>query len=156
MTTATAPAKTQVAVKPAPVGSIIDKMWTLREAKRKLEEQTKSITKEMDELEEELSARMDAEGMAKATGKNASVSYTETISATPQGEEGWAALYTYIAKKKYWHLLERRISAAAYREVLAMLNGQNLADLDLKKVKKQVPGTLPFTKKRLSLRALST
>ena len=47
-----------------------------------------------------------------------------------------------------------RVSEPAYREVLTALNGGG-AGMDLMKVRKQVPGVLPLSKKRLNLRALS-
>lgn len=152
MTAVTAPAK--ASTRAATVGSLIDAMWEKREKKRKLEAEVKLLDDDMLALEEALTERMNKEGMAKATGKNASVSFTSSISANPQGEEGWALLYAFIAKKKYWHLLQRRVSDTAYREVLALLNGGG--KLEELTIKNQVPGTLPFTKKRLNLRALAT
>lgn len=152
MTAVASPPKTST--KPASVGSLIDRMWELREKKRAAEAEIKTITEQMDALEESLTERMNSEGMAKATGRAASVSFTTTIIADPQGEEGWAELYKFIAKKKLWHLLQRRISDPAYREVLASLNGGG--KLEELVIKHQVPGTLPFSKKRLNLRALST
>lgn len=152
MTAVTAPPK--ASTRAAAVGSLIDVMWAEREKKRKLEAEIKAIDEKLAALEESLTERMDKEGMAKATGRFASVSFTSSISANPQGEEGWTAFYAFMAKKKYWHLLQRRVSDTAYREVLASLNGGGkLEDLT---IKNQVPGMLPFTKKRLNLRALAT
>lgn len=157
MTTATAaPAKTRVPVRAAPVGSIIDRMWAKREEKRKLEADLKKVEQDLEEISEELSARMDAEGVKKATGSAASVSFTYSIAADVQGEEGWAQIFPYIAKKKYWGLLRKQLNDTSYREILAVLNHQNPAELDPTKCKVHLPGVLPFTKKRINLRALTT
>lgn len=150
----TVASKPKAATRPATVGALIDQMWALREKKRVLEADAEEISKQMSALEVELTERMDKEGVAKSTGSKASVSFTTSIIADPQGDEGWAKFHAFIAKKKYWHLLQKRVSEPAYREVLASLNGGG--DVDLMKVKNQVPGVLPFVKKRISLRALST
>lgn len=147
--------KPKASTRPATVGSLIDQMWALREKKRVLEAEAEDISKQMTAIEDVLTERMDKEGVAKSTGSKATVSFTTSIIAVPQGEEGWSKFYEFIAKKKYWHLLQKRVSEPAYREVLASLNGGG-ADLDLMKVRKQVPGVLPLSKKRLNLRALST
>ena len=146
--------KAKASTRPASVGALIDQMWALREKKRVLEASAEEITKQMTVIEETLTERMDAEGVAKSTGSKATVSFTTSIIAVPQGEEGWAKFYEFIAKKKYWHLLQKRVSEPAYREVLTALNGGG-AGMDLMKVRKQVPGVLPLSKKRLNLRALS-
>lgn len=51
----------------------------------------------------------------------------------------WDAFYAYIYKNKFGHLLQRRVSDPAWRELMEQ--------------GKKVPGTTPFTKKRLNFRA---
>lgn len=139
MTTVTAPAKSSRALS---VGTMIDRMWELREEKKKLEAAAKELTSKMDELEEALAAKMDADGVTKATGKSASVSFSFSVAANVQGDDGWKMLYAYIKKTGYFHLLQRRVTDTAYKELLD--------------AGKRVPGVEPFTKKRINLRTLTT
>lgn len=148
-----APAKTsaekadpaKVTGRVAGTGTLIDKLWALREQKRALEAQADAISKEMSVYEEQLAAKMDADGVTKATGRAASVSFSFSVAANVGVEgdvdAGWDALHAFIKKTGYWHLLHRRVSDAAYKELLD--SG------------KKVPGCTPFTKKRINLRALA-
>ena len=138
MPTTTERPKTRKATKLTP-GATIDTMWELREKKRALEASVKDVEGQIADLESKLMEDMQANGVDKMTGKHASVSITSTVVADV---EDWDAFWAYIHKMKYGHLLQRRVSDPAYRELL---------DLG-----KKIPGTQPFTKKRLNLRALSS
>lgn len=120
------------------VGALIDSLYQLRESKRKLEDEIKGIATQFSALEEQLMEKLDAEGMDKATGKLASVSISSSVAADV---EDWETFYGFIKKTGYFHLLERRVSSAAYRELL--------------EAGKKVPGVQPFTKKRLNLRVVA-
>lgn len=131
---------TKAAVKTAKApstGAIIDQYWAAREEKRRLEDQVKEVGAKLTEIEEQLLERMDADGLEKATGSKASASITTSTVADVQD---WDALWPYIAKNKLFHMVQRRISDPAYRELLEM--------------GKKVPGVQPFTKRKLNLRSL--
>jgi hypothetical protein len=117
------------------LGSLIDQLSTLRAARLALEEQVKVMKQDEGRLEDEFIALADEQGTTAAAGKLAKASITESI--VPQVND-WDALYKFIQRKKYWHLLERRPSSASYRELLE----QGV----------KVPGTVPFTKRKLNLR----
>ena len=129
---------TALKTRPLPVGTVIDQLWAAREEKRKLEEQVKEISTTITDIEEQLMERMDAEGMDKATGKKGSVSITTNVVANVTD---WDELYPYIAKNKYWHLLQRRASDPGFRE--------------LWDAGKKTPGVQPFVKKKLNLRSVA-
>ena len=131
-TTAKAAPKARV----ASVGAVIDQLWGYREQKRKLEADVKEVEGKIKEIEDQLMERLGAEGLEKATGTKASVSVTSSQSADVQD---WDAFYPYIAKNKFWHLLQRRVSDPAVRELWEQ--------------GKKVPGVVPFTKKRINLRS---
>jgi hypothetical protein len=118
------------------VGATIDQLWGYREQKRALETQIKEVEEKAKEIEEKLMERLGKEGLEKATGTKASVSITSSVTADVQD---WDAFYPYIAKNKFWHLLQRRVSDPSYRELLEQ--------------GKKVPGVVPFTKKRINLRS---
>lgn len=140
MTSATTTKPAAKTTKPTPVltlGATIDKMWQLREEKRAAEAITKKIEVEIKELEVAMFEKLDAQDTTKAEGKKASVSISETITGNVTD---WEAFWPYIAKNKYWHLVQKRVSDPGLRELW-----------DLKKV---TPGVTPFTKRTLNVRSL--
>lgn len=120
------------------LGGAIDTMWLLREQKRTAELAVKVIEEKITAAEEDIMARLDVQGLDSAKGKDASVSVT---SATVANVEDWPAFHAYIAKNKFFHLLQKRVSDPAYRELLDM--------------GKKVPGVSPFNKKKLTLRSIA-
>ncbi len=122
---------------PMTLGQATDKMWALREEKRKLGVEEKRIDGELKELETTIFGLLDAQDTRKAEGKKASVSIGEVVVGNV---EDWDALWPYIAKNKYFHLVQKRVSDPGLRE--------------LWEKGKVVPGVQPFTKRTLSVRSL--
>ena len=121
-----------------PLGSLIDKLSGIREKRRKLAEQDKELSSEYSQVEAELLQRLQAEGMDKATGKAATAFISTVVVANVTD---WDALYSFIKKKGYFHLLQRRVSDPAFRELQEQL-------------KNGVPGVEPFVKTNLNIRNL--
>ncbi len=119
-------------------GTTVDKLVGLRNKKRDLEASVKSLEGQIEELQSQLLEEMESAGVDKFSGKLGTVSISTNVVANV---EDWDALYPYIAKNKLWHLLQRRVSDPAYRELLD--------------AGKKIPGVQPFSKKRLNLRAAS-
>lgn len=117
-------------------GTTVDKLVGLRNKKRDLEASVKSLEGQIEELQSQLLEEMESAGVDKFSGKLGTVSISTNVVANV---EDWDALYPYIAKNKLWHLLQRRVSDPAYRELLD--------------AGKKIPGVQPFSKKRLNLRA---
>lgn len=129
---------TATLVKPtATLGATIDKMWLLREKKREISASLKKTEGEIEELEITMFELLDAQDTRKAEGRSASVSISESVSARV---EDWDKFWAYVAKTKYFHLLQKRVSDPALRELWEM--------------KKTTPGVVPFTKRTLNLRSL--
>lgn len=124
-------------LKQVSMGAKIDKLFMLREKKRALEAQIKELDDESKIIEVELIERMDSEETDKAGGKKATASISATVVANV---EDWDALFAYIHRTKYYHLLQRRVSDPAMRELFG--------------TKGKVPGVVPFTKRKLNLRSL--
>ena len=133
---------------PAPtmtLGQATDKMWALREEKRKLEAQLKEIELQIKGSEEKkivgletiIFELLDAQDTRKAEGKKASVSIGEAVVGNV---EDWDAFWPYIVKNKYFHLVQKRVSDPGLRE--------------LWEKGKTIPGVQPFTKRTLSVRSL--
>ena len=119
------------------IGVKIDKLHTLREQKRDLEEQIKILVAQMDIMENDLIGQMDIEGISKSTGNLATVGITTAVRPSV---EDWDVFYTYIHKYKYYHLLERRPSVTGCRELF--------------ETKGKIPGVVPFTQRKLNIRSV--
>ena len=122
------------------VGYLIDSLQNIRAQKRELAVREKELTAEYDTIELQLLALMDAEGLAKSTGKTATASVTTTRNFSFIKEGGFEAYFAYAAKLKRPDLLQRRISVPAARELWEM--------------KGTVPGLTPFEEKKIGLRDL--
>lgn len=122
------------------MGSVIDTLWSLREEKRLADAEVTKIETKIEAQEKIVMERLAEQGIRKADGRKGSVSLGETIVANVKD---WATFHAYIAKTKHFHLLQRRVSDLAWRELMEK-NGA-----------KGVPGTEAFTKKKLNLRSLS-
>jgi hypothetical protein len=127
-----------MAVKPPTLGTLIDGIWSLREAKRKLEAEVKVIEEDIGKSEELLLERMGKEGVDRSTGKFASVSISENV--VPITKD-WDAFIAYVIKSKQGHLVERRPATLACRE--------------LWEKKGSIPGLEPFTKRKANIRTLT-
>lgn len=119
------------------IGSCIDSLFALREQKRDLEAQIKELEERAKEVETQLDEAMQAAGVEKATGAKATASWTTT---TVADVTDWDVFWPYVAKNKFFHLIQRRVSDPAYRELL--------------EAGRKVPGVQPFPKRKLNLRAI--
>ena len=113
MPTATVSPKAKKPVKATP-GAMIDSMWELREKKRKLEASIKDLDGQMADIESKLMEDMEANGIDKMTGKAAGVSIS---TSTVANVEDWDAFLAWVYKTKNGHLLQRRVSDPAWREM---------------------------------------
>jgi hypothetical protein len=116
-------------------GSMIDRLHTLREERRLLEKKIEDINKDFSIIEGELMKQMRTEGLESAKGKFASASVTEVVKPSV---EDWDKFYAYIKRHDYFHLLERRPSVTGCRELF--------------ETKGKIPGVLPITLPKISLR----
>ena len=124
-----------VAVQKAlPVGRRIDNLFSLKRKLAEANQVVSDIKVAITVAEEELLEVMEAEGLPKASGKDGTVSIRTSVVANVTD---WDALYPYISRTKAWHLLQRRVSDPAYRELLEL--------------GKKVPGVEPFNKRTLSV-----
>ena len=120
---------------PLTTAKIIERMVNVREERRKISARDKELVDEWRSLEMELITRLDEEEMEKASSKYGTASITEQV--LPQVVD-WDAFYAYIHENQAFHLLQRRPTAAAYRELQE--SGQD------------VPGVEPYTQRSIGLR----
>ena len=125
------------AAKPVTIGKAIDVLWASRERKRDLEAQVKLVEAEIALQEAVVFDRLAAEDTTVGKGMNAQVSIVKAVN---YNIEDFDVFCKYIAKTKYFHLLQRRVSVTAAREIFDQ--------------KGAVPGLVPFVKQTLSLKSL--
>lgn len=120
------------------LGTQIDYLWAMREAKRELEAQVKEIETKITAAETAVIESLDSQGVDASRGRSASVSITKTTNFNIADFDAFAK---YVAKTKFFHLFQRRVSEVAAREVFEM--------------KGAVPGLEPYVKRKLNLRSLT-
>lgn len=123
------------AVKKASLGLQIDALFKLREKLRSIQAQEKDQMDLISAAEVVLMETMKAEGVDKSTGKLATVSISSTIAANVVD---WDTFWAFVYKNKFGHLLQKRVSDPAVRELF--------------ETKGKVPGVEPYTKEKLNLR----
>ena len=120
-------------VGPAGIGQKIDLRQNLVAEKKELQSLLEAFEAQINEVETQLLQQLDKEGTTNGGGKNATVSVVESI--VPNVKD-WDSFYKFIARMKYFHLLERRASVSGCRELF--------------ETKGAIPGVEPFTKRRLN------
>ena len=118
------------------IGVMIDEMYTLRERKRALERQAAEVQKEYDVIEARCMERMQQEGTPKVGGRFATVTYSERVLPTIKD---WDKFCKFMARKKWFHLVEKRASVSGCREIWDM------------NLKGGIPGIEPFKTPTLRL-----
>lgn len=120
---------------PPTLGDKIDFLVTTKDRRKAFEDEAAKVKELEVEIEAAIIAQMESLGIDKTSVNGFSVA--RTASVVPQAED-WDVFYKYVKKTGYFHLLQRRLSAEACRELFGM--------------KGAIPGVVPFTKVGLSLR----
>lgn len=96
------------------INDVADDILKLQVKRKRLEDQAEVIKKQEEELKLELSKMADD---AKLTfGGNKKSAWNISPNIVPQVAD-WDAFYEYIAKKKYFHMLQRRPAVKACQEI---------------------------------------
>lgn len=114
---------------------LIQSLSELTGKKKALEFDLKDINKDIESLQWRIMQSMDAEGILQTSTEAGKVSLKESVYAKV---EDWDAFGEFIYENRYLHLLEKRVAAIAYRELL------NLG--------RPVPGVLPNTVRKLTFK----
>lgn len=115
--------------------ALANQRFQLREQKRELEAAVKGIEEELAENEQALLAFADELGLDKfAVGK-----LTFSVSTNVVGNvTDWDQVYAFVKEHDAFHLIQRRLANAAYKEILETGDG--------------LPGVEPFVKRSLNMR----
>jgi hypothetical protein len=125
------------------LGQLLTKLHKARQKKIVTDAAAKEADGEVETAKKAVLDYLQAQGMEKGGDKNLTVSVTTKTVPTVKD---WDAFYAFIKKNNYFHLLHRRVSEPAWREIHEQLAAK----------KKEVPGTEPFTKIDLSVTAVKS
>ncbi len=120
---------------PVPTSDIIARLVEVRDERRRIRERDQELTEKWRALEMELLVRLDEQGMLKASTGVGTASITETV--LPNVTD-WDAVYEHIKETGDFYLLQKRPSAAAFREL------HNSGEV--------IPGIEAYTKRSIALR----
>jgi len=123
------------------IGQMLDQLAKQRKIKADLDAKVKDVEGEINNLKLEILNALQTAGMSKASSKTLTVTVKQDV--VPNVTD-WDAFYAYIRKNNYFHLLQRRVSTAAWKELHEQLSAK----------KKEVPGTEAFVKVDLSVTTL--
>ena len=115
MSTKTVKPAAKVAAPTNAIGKKIDQIFDLRKKKAELEAAVKDVEGRIADLDSEVMELLEASGVEKTSTKNGTVSISSSVVAQVTD---WDAFYAYIYKNKFGHLLQRRVSDPAWRELL--------------------------------------
>jgi hypothetical protein len=117
------------------MAQVIEKMMDIRDERRRISARDKELIDEWRSLEFEAIKRLDDQDMEKASSKKGTITITETV--LPQVVD-WDDFYAYIVEHDAFHLLQKRPTAAAFRE--------------LNESGEKVAGVEPYTQRSIGLR----
>ncbi len=123
---------------PETVGGLIDELFLLREQRRKLAETDKNLRDQYAELEASLIAALDQQEATQARGRSATATLNEEELATVVD---WHLVHEFIRSQNAFHLLQRRMNSAAWREAAAERG-------------EPIPGTTVFKRRTIALRRI--
>lgn len=100
---------------PKTIGACIDQMYKLRQQRAEIERKAEKIKEQENELEKHILDTFTKTDLDGARGKLAVAGISQSTVPTVKD---WEQLYKYIQKEGAFDLLQRRVSATAYRERL--------------------------------------
>lgn len=125
------------------LNDLITQRQRLKDERSALALRDSEISRELIEVDNQLLAMLDEQGVngtaIYSDAGRINVSISEQVVPTVTD---WQAVYDYVDATGRFQLFERRMSAAAYRELLAN-NGS-------------VPGVQPFTKRTINMRRVAS
>ena len=116
-------------------GALIERMIEIRDERRRLKQRDSELTQAASDLEKLLVDQLDAQGVTKASTSAGTATLTETV--LPRVED-WQAFHAHLKETGALHLLHRRVSSTAFRE--------------LHEVGASVPGVTAYIQRAISLR----
>ena len=118
------------------IGEIIIALNEVREERRAIAKRDKELIADWAKWELRMFLSADEQGMKQFASDVATA--TITVEVVPTVDD-WELVYKYIQENEAWHLLQKRVSTASYRE---------LQDAGI-----EIPGVSAYNKRKVALRA---
>lgn len=131
-------ARTSASIAPPTIGALIDALKKIDIRRSELSAEEMRLKADREAMEKQIIALMDKQDTRIGEGKIARASIIESEEPTT---EDWVKFLAWARRTNNLHLIQRRISAPAWRELRALK-------------KTEVPGIGVFNKRSLSLRAV--
>ena len=119
------------------INELIEARSEVKDTIAGLNAQLKDVNKLKEELDYQLLNKLDEQGLSRTANDKASVSIN--ADTVPEVTD-WDAFYSYVLEQQDFSLLQRRISSAAYKELL--------------KLSASIPGLQPREIRRINFRSL--
>jgi len=130
--------RTSASIAPPTIGTLIDALKKIDIRRSELSAEETRLKADRETMEKQIIALMDKQDTRIGEGKIARASIIESEEPTT---EDWIKFLSWARRTNNLHLIQRRISAPAWRELRALK-------------KTEVPGIGVFNKRSLSLRAV--
>lgn len=89
---------------------------TARDEIADLNQEVKRLKQQYEQLQHELLSELDETGLTSLSGAGLTAFKTTEVVYRPKGND-WSKLYEFISDRNYFHLLQRRVSNPAFREL---------------------------------------
>ena len=109
----------------------------IRDRKRELAAEEKQLNEQLAALDQQLFEYLDEQGVDRLSTNGITLSISESV--VPHVTD-WESVYAFVRESGNFQLFERRASSVAYRELLALRDGE------------MIPGVEPFTKRTINMR----
>ena len=106
------------------LGTLLTTRKQYYDKKKFIEEgELKLLNKMLSEIDSQIVRRMQDEGMSQARDTDNTATFYLNEDVVPQVED-WNTFYGYIKQNDFFHVLHKRVSAKAYRELIE--NGEEV------------------------------
>ena len=108
----------------ATLGTLLTTRKQFYDKKKFIEDgELKTLNKMLSEIDSQIVRRMQDEGMSQARDSLNTATFYLNEDVVPQIED-WNIFYKYIKENDYFHILHKRVSVKAYRELIE--NGEEV------------------------------
>ena len=105
-------------IEEATIGQLLQDYKHLKDRKRAIESgELKAIKASLTDMERVITRKMSDLGVRQMVDEDNTATFSLSEEIVPKVDD-WDSLYNYISANGYWHLLYRKITARAYREII--------------------------------------
>ncbi len=99
------------------LNDLLTEVSKVRASIKEVQDTEKTLKAQQKELESQILLQMEEQGLDKISNQVCTITRKTEIVPTATN---WDAIYEHVEETKQWELLHRRLSATAYRELVAL------------------------------------